>query len=334
MISGLGCAVLMLVGALLVGLGVFRVGAFCSAAGEHEQVGQDLQLHAYEFGDALHRGDYRRAYGMLDESTQDTISEDEFVDEVSEYESLLAASPPFPVAREQEHLESGVCDAGDPSEVSRWRLSTQFAGPKAEEILQMELTSEGRNVDGEIKDQRVVEWQFRKDTRDVEDDGYVWSAIRFHRALNRGDYREAQRVLSVHSELDRFDRDLLAEQVSPITVGIDDTDDFRFGGVYPERHVDVLTVRMILEGDDEDLYVDYKVDWRHDVYDFEGPEPFDGALREQSGDVELEDAEALQEVEADEEDPDADEEDPDAEVDDDEEEGDQGGGGGPQRPTD
>lgn len=287
--GGIGCAVLLLAGALLIGLGVFRLGACISAETDQQHVGQGLQLQVHEFGEALHRRDYDRAFEMVDESRREEMTRQEFADQFDEYRDYLDQSSPFPIDHTRDRKDGGMCDAGDPAEWNDWFLNTYFAGPQSDEALELHLTVQGRMVGEENIEGRIVDWDTRIDRRPMDEDDYAWVARDFHRELRRGNYREAQAMASMFGELERIDRDEFTRQIRPLISRLEEADESRVYGLYPKNHVDVMKVRFLLEGPEENYFVDYLVDRRKQIYGIGDIEPADTVPNDEESGEETED---------------------------------------------
>lgn len=330
LIGGIGCGVLLLVGGLLVGLGVFQIGNWCSGVCAEleamDELGSEAQMRGHEFALALHHGDYDRAYGMVDESTQQETSLEEFSAEFGEYADYLALSAPFPIHRE---LDEEVDWDGEMG-TTQWRVWTQFSAPQGDERLVLAWTSElERHGDGTV-DHSIVDWSLEVEPWAFDDDDYAWAAKNFHRALEREHYREAQDMLSIYSDLDAFNKEGFVSDMEGLVSVLGEAEETRLYGLYPENHVDVMVVRYLLIGDGTRHFLDYHVDRHHEIYDVGDVE----SAEEVSDEVEAvvdDDTEDVDDEPVDDELEDAPLEEAENEEQAEEEES---GGGGPRRPVD
>ena len=206
-ITGLGCAVLILVGGILSGLGVFKAVSCCSEVMELAEVGNLASEQGYHFARALHEGDQAGAEALVDPSRRDLLEE-----AFRTYGEELGQSLPFPV----EYAVDPALEREGLREFSRWYVETLFAGAQAEEGLGLRIEVEARRENEEVE-VRITNWRFSRESRDLTDN--VWT----RRVRNFGEQVRRERGLNeirflVHFEgpLGNLSEEEFQERVRPL----------------------------------------------------------------------------------------------------------------------
>lgn len=247
LISGLGCAVLVLVGALLMSLGVFRVVTCCVDHGEKQSY---LRAAAFEFGEAVHEGDYDRAYGMLDGSKRADVTVEQMG---AEFDALgLREKPPMPVDtahqtdRDGEHF---------------WRLEIDFAAPRGEDVVRLKLRVEDAtiDVDREPSQVAIADWEVEQRTRTLTDDPYAEAALDFHRRLRGSDFEGARRQVAMGADWRGGDASAFAGQMEPLVEELAAMQSEEVYGLYTEDNQRVRVELLLTDGDGGMFFIDYYV---------------------------------------------------------------------------
>lgn len=195
-VTGIGCAVLLLVGGVLAGFGVFKAATCCSQFADLAMVSQDARELGYDFAEALHEQEYERAYQFLDDETRQRVSLEEFRAEVGEYSELLTASKPYPVIV---HMEEDAGGMDTLAQFSRWRLTTRFADPRSERSLELHFQAEYKvdPEDQEVMSRSITDWELSPRTRILEEDPSAQAAKRFYDRIRQERYADAIRLVTL-----------------------------------------------------------------------------------------------------------------------------------------
>ncbi len=248
LITGLGCAVLVLVGALLMGLGVFRVATCCIEHGEKQEY---MRTATYEFAQSLHGGDYDGAYEMLHESTQQRVTKPEFI---SEFEELsLADTPPLPVY--------GIHHT-DREDENRWRASVDFAEPRSAEVIALTVHVQDSSIDPEAGSAGldVDEWEIEHRVRDIEHDRYSEAAMNFHRILRQRNFEGARFRVSRNAGWRGASVEQFAEEMEPLVTELEAMQRAEVYGLYPEDIHRVRVEVLLSDAAGETYFIDYYVE--------------------------------------------------------------------------
>ncbi len=242
MISGLGCAVLVLVGALFMGLGVFQIATCCADHGEKQNY---LRSVGHRFGDAIQNGDYAGAYEMVHESKRETVGFEEFRQEFERYE--LEHRPPFP-ASETKHFQTG--------EQNRWRVQIPFAEPRSEEVVRVSLFVDDDHIDTEAWSPKNIfgEWEITTDQRPLADSDYADGAVRFYGFLRAREFDAARFLISRRGPLRERDQSELTEYLESLATDLDAIRGEEIYGLSPGEDGDTVRVTMLLTADDGAQY--------------------------------------------------------------------------------
>ena len=195
-VAGIGCAVLLLVGGVLAGFGVFKAATCCSQFADLAMVSQDARELGYDFAEALHEQEYERAYQFLDDEARQRMSLEEFRAEVGEYSELLTASKPYPVIV---HMEEDAGGIDSMAQFSRWRLTTRFADPRSERSLELHFQAEYKvdPEDQEVMSRSITDWELSPRTRILEEDPSAQAAKRFYDRIRQERYADAIRLVTL-----------------------------------------------------------------------------------------------------------------------------------------
>ena len=262
-ITGIGCAALLLVGGLLVGLGVFRVAACCSEFGDLAETAEQVQIEGHEFALELHEGDFEGAYQRLDESVRDEVDVETFEASFDEYRSELAASRPFPMRLDIDEQDFDVTQVGD---LDRWYLTTQFAEPRYDELLELQFVVETRRIGEEETAVNVLDWEFQRRAEEFSRSRYAETARRFQDRLMRGDLEQAHRMVSPEVEFAAQGVEAFSEEVRPLSQRLSEFERVEVYGLYPHDGVESIVVRMLLVDEAGETHaVDYVVNWRSNI---------------------------------------------------------------------
>lgn len=248
MVTGLGCAVLVLVGGLLLGLGVFRVATCCADHGEKQNY---LRTIGYQFGEALQNGDYAGAYGMLHESKRKDLSQQAFREAFEHHD--LQRRKAFPVA-EARHIQTG----GD----NRWGIKIPFAEPRSSEVVTVTVFAEDPHLDLEEWSAQNVfsHWEIGIHRRELVADEYSDGAMRFHGFLQAREFEGARFLISRRGPLRDLDSDARGERLEELADALESTRLEGIYGLYPEPGGDSVRVKVVVSGPDEELYfLDYVI---------------------------------------------------------------------------
>ena len=247
LITGLGCAVLVLVGGLLMGLGVFRVATCCIEHGEKQEY---LRSASYEFAEALHREDYDRAFGMLDEREREQISLHDFR---AEFEELgLDERPPLPVEMAR-HI--------DREERNEWRVDVDFAAPRSSEVIRLSLTIDDDHVDvdADASHLGIRDWEVTRTTRVISQVSYAEAAMRFQRLIRQRDYDAARFMVPHGHEWRGQSSEEFAEAVQPLADALATVTHEEVYGLYPEDNHRLRVQLLVTDVDGDHYFIDYYV---------------------------------------------------------------------------
>lgn len=287
-ITGIGCAAILLVGGLLVGLGVFRVAACCSEFGELAERAEQVQSEGHEFATELHRGEYERAYERLDDSTRESLGFEAFVSSFEEYRPGLDASRPFPIRLDIDEADFDLSEAGD---LNRWYLTTHFGEPQFEELLKLQFVAETRHLGEEETVVEIVDWGLEYRTESFAESRYAETAVRFHDRLARKDFENAYRMVVPEIQLATQGREAFVDEMEPVADGLAQFEEREVYGLFPDDGVETIVVRLLgRDAEGETYFVDYLVNWQDQIYEVSEIEPadveVDGDDEPETGDVE------------------------------------------------
>lgn len=267
-ITGIGCAVLLLVGALLAALGVFQVVSCCT---DTHEAGLKAQTEGFEFVTALHEGDFEGAYALLGDEARSEASQTEFEAEFEPYRQLMEANRPLPV-RYEPYVGEGRQDEVQIGELGqlqrRWHVVSGFAEPGADRALEIRLIVDF-GADG-IDDTpgNVASWEVTPVQWDAAETIYGQTAIQFHERLERKNFEDARRMLAPPSDLHELSRDAFVEQLRPTFEQFDGMRNVRVTGLWGIDDPGAVRAEVqMVDGDDVRWAVDYVVDWRGWVYE-------------------------------------------------------------------
>ena len=268
-IGGVGCAIVLLVGGILLGLGVFRAATCCSEFEELSRVSQEVQAEGHAFAMALHEGEEARAYDKLDDRLKGQVDSDAFAAQVEAWREVLDESRPFPMRLD---VDQEDIDFGDIGGFDQWHLTTHFGAPDAERLgeLTMLMTST-RDDDGEIEVE-VSHWEMESVQRALRDDPYMSLALRFDDHIRRGEYEMARRLLSGQGDWAQLEGEEFERRVAELKEIGPGADERQAMGLIPQDHPDWIVARIgYVYEDEEDSYYDFTVGWRGNVLEFNGP---------------------------------------------------------------
>lgn len=275
-ISGIGCAVLLLVGGILLALAVFRTAACCSEFGEFAEVLEEVQVETHSSAAALHVGDYQQFYDDLDPAVQETVSVADIEAEFEEFRTYLDASQPFPIRVDLDQEEFDLMNVG---EMDQFEVLTHFGEPQYRERLQVRLfveaTMEETDGDEPAVDLRIIDWEAFVEEADFAESRYAQTAQRFHDRIERGDFQNAHHMLvpGLDEGLAALNQEEFSAEMEAISERLAAMDRADIQGVYPHDYVDTITVRMLLVDDGEPYFIDYLVNWQDQVLDVSDVEP-------------------------------------------------------------
>ncbi|RAL22953.1 hypothetical protein DL240_08665 [Lujinxingia litoralis] len=193
-IAGIGCAAVILIGALFAGLGVFKAVSCVEDFVGIAESAQEGQSFAYEFVEAARRGDYQGVYDRLDPEAQAELSVAEVEQMFEPRREALNRGEPFPVGV---RLISNDTDQGTTS----WEMTTRIARPTDTEAVLMSMEVVYR--DGAAGDGRfgVLGWEVREVLREMAEEPAAQMAMRFHREVVNERVEEARRFVDRESRL-------------------------------------------------------------------------------------------------------------------------------------
>ena len=265
-IGGIGCGVLLLVGGLLVGLGVFRMATCCSDLEDLGETAEQAQLLGQDFADSLHTGDWNTAYSMLEDGAREEKSVEEFSAQLEQWRPHLQASPPFPIRLDLD-IDEEEFDWSAIGDFNHWVVTTHFAAPRAEEILELRFIARPNRVDDETFEMAVIDWELRLLTRSLDSDPYARTARRFHDRIRRGEVASARGMIAMDADQVMDAGESTTAHIQTLVDQLANIDSSRVYALYPEDHPDVARVRMLLRDHAGDEYfMDYAVNWRDEVY--------------------------------------------------------------------
>lgn len=260
-IAGIGCGVLVLLGGLLVGLGVFRIATCCSDFEDLAKTADATQQMGHDFATALHEGDYDGAYDFVDDQVRDQVSREEFEEEFEQWRPHLEASRPFPLRLDLDIADEDV-DLSVFSDINSWKVTTHFAEPASEEVLELRFVASAEEGDDEGVEHSVVAWEATLKHRSLETDPYAQTARRLYDRLRRGDLDNARALVSPEAAM--FDGDQkLQDRLEALSEELRRFDRAHIYGLYPEDDPGLIRVRLILDREaGTPSFVDFLVDWR------------------------------------------------------------------------
>ena len=279
-IGGAGCAIVLVVLGLLLGLGVFRVATCCSEFEELGRVANQVQTEGHGFAMALHEGDVSRAYGMLDESLQEDVQQDAFEAQLEPWRDYLDSSLPHPIRLD---VNTEEFDMSDISGFNRWHLRTQFGAPDAGRVAQLRMLVESHVVDGDEVQMRVRHWEMDEVERRLRDDPYMSLALRVDDKVRQGRWAELQRRLVGQGELGELSEGDLEERFEDVRRQGQQADRREPIGLFALDHPDWIVARVGYVEDEAIVgYVDFTVGWRDEVLEFDGPHQW---IEDEAGDA-------------------------------------------------
>lgn len=265
-ITGIGCAILVLVGALLTGLGVFKAATCCSQFEDLAAHAEEVQVVGHEFATAVHAGNFEEAYGYLSESARQEISKEEFTAEFEQWQPMLTASKPFPMRLDVDIEDDEDVDWSELTSFDRWAVSTYFSEPRSEEVLELDFIVATEQQDDETATHGVDSWNVEQRQRRLSQDVYGQTALQFHDRIDRKNFADARNMIDSEITWSEDGAGLrdgvedLADQLPPRT-SVD------VYGLYPEDDAQLVSVRLLLtDADDNTYFVDYVVTWEETIY--------------------------------------------------------------------
>lgn len=264
---GVGCAVVCLVGAVLVGVGVFKSVSCCF---EHTQANSAVRTETFEFATLMHYEDYDGAYEMLAASRQSKLSREEFEDQLEPYRDDLADRSPFPVDSTSQVGDEGLWETS-----SRWRGTVQFVPRGSAEAVEMEVVLNVTERDTGGYAAEIVDWQMSRTSFDRAETRYARTALRFHRQLTQGDFDAARGMLPVGSEYSMGEQsqqapDAFAEVMEPTVRRLDEMETVFVYALHPMGDPDKIRVELRMT---DALEATYSMDFivsKGRVYDVSG----------------------------------------------------------------
>lgn len=194
-VLGGGCLVLFLVGALLTGLGVFKAVSCCSDIVDLATHAEEARLRSYDFGAALHRGDYSGAYELLTTEKRAEMTVEEFEATFEPWAEQLSLYRPWPtdlVVTEDDDLGEMMTDR-------RLSFECLFMPPDGGEglVMTMVLRSQG---EGEEARSFIEQWSMTKRFYDLQDHSYGRAGRRFVQRITEGRFEEARLMVPFGDE--------------------------------------------------------------------------------------------------------------------------------------
>lgn len=264
-IGGIGCAVLVLVGGLLLVLAVYQ-GVTC--CGDFAAAFEEVQVESHQAAAALHLGDYERFHDRLDESVRQDVSPADLEAEFGEYRPYLDASEPFPIRID---IDPDEFDAMNVAGGEQFRVHTHFAQPRYEDRLRLSLVVETREAQAEDKDVevRILDWETAIEEVHFSASEYAQSAERFYNRLQRQDFNSAHQMVARMGggELAGMTGEEFAAEMQPVAERLSGMDRAEVQGVYPGEYLETVTVRMLVVEADQPYFFDIMTDREDTIYE-------------------------------------------------------------------
>ncbi|RVU44753.1 hypothetical protein EA187_09430 [Lujinxingia sediminis] len=259
--AAIGCAVIVLIGAIFAGFGAFKVVSCCGEFQELALVAEGAQEHAYEFVIDLRREDYESAYAALSATAQHELQVEDVRRAFSPHTEDLNKGMPTPFG------VTLLSRNDDQSEVV-WEMTTRVAEPSASHALQLRL--EVGYVGGEEAEPGygVSAWEVTRVTRSLADDPAAMMAQRFHREVANGRVEQARRYVAAESDMygtsleDFGERVAVLQKLGVTPAGV--------VAIAPRDHRSTEVTLRVLRGDGA-LDVVYEVSNTGDILSFKAP---------------------------------------------------------------
>lgn len=247
LVSGLGCAVLVLVGSVLMGLGVFRMATCCVEHGEKQEY---LRESGYDFANAVHNGRWDQAHGMLSPSAKEQWSVGDFQQAFVPYE--FDRRPPLTVGRISQNSVDGHTE---------WRMTVTFAGPRDSEAVDVRLVVHDDDIDVEAGSGAlgIASWEISRLPRDLATTPQGESVLNFHRALKGQDFAAARTRVEMWADWRGDSVAEFAATVEPVANALQGSSREEVYGIYPEEPGRVRVKVRFVGGDGQTYFVDYYV---------------------------------------------------------------------------
>ncbi len=189
--AGIGCAAMMLILAVLLAVGGFRMVSCCSGLIETGRLTFEVESFSQDFARSIQTGAYDAAYEMTSaEVYRSQTSPTEFAAIFRPHQELLARS--VPVVSNLKVLGENEIPA------HRWEVTMRLLPPDGTQVLTMMLTVHGESVG---KDEpgvfEIVDLQLEKRTRDLALEPPVQGVRAIQNLLRVGDYEGAYGQLAL-----------------------------------------------------------------------------------------------------------------------------------------
>ncbi|MBA2663849.1 MAG: hypothetical protein H0U74_16290 [Bradymonadaceae bacterium] len=186
---GIGCAGVLLIVGLLMGLGAFRAVSCCSDLVDVGKRSIEANQFAQSFAQTVYEGKLDEAYAMTSEAYRKEVSREGFDQALSAHEQALRTSPPM-VFNIQVRASSD-----DAVEANHWDVSVRFAPPEGSQMVVMNV---GVGWSGAAGEQHfaVSQMSVERRLRDLTAEAPAQEVVALHRDLRSGNYEAAYKRLS------------------------------------------------------------------------------------------------------------------------------------------
>lgn len=259
--SAIGCAVIVLIGAVLAGFGAFKAVSCCGEFQELALVAEGAQEHAYGFVVDLREQDYESAYAALDVSAKQELEVADVRRAFEPHTEDLQKGMPTPFG------VTLLSRNDDQSEVV-WEMTTRVAEPSASHALQISLEVAYHGGEGAEPVYGVSAWEVTRVTRSLADEPSAMLAQRFHRDVANGRVEQARRYVAAESELYGTSLEDFSERVAALQgLGVTPAG---VVAVAPQDFSSAEVTLRVPRGEGA-LDVVYEVSNTGDILGFEGP---------------------------------------------------------------
>lgn len=258
-IGGIGCAVVVLLGAILGGFGVFQAVSCCSDLAEVAEVGNQASEWSYEFALALHENDIDEAKGFVRGDLRDR-----FASEIGEYIPDFQRGVPFPV--EFRPIDDSSLDAIRTA--SLWQMSTLYFGHTEEEGVEFNFQVEAQRLEESALSFEVVSWEVRRRSRVLRDSRWAQGATSFNSRILQGREENLRLIMAAESPMIALSDEELRQKLDPLRAVVDEARAEVYSITPAGPHVAEVVLRFESLRDRQVREVGYLVTRHGQVYDF------------------------------------------------------------------